>query len=167
MQTRPIAAAAALAAALTIGACGDSGGGSGKTTSVSVKPSVTAPSTTTTATTPTTKTTPAAPKRLTKVQVVSSGDKACKAAKAKTKRLDRVGTTADQIAALASQTDDKLIAKYVDVLNNELGLLRRLSYARQQKDEKQVTFLLDALAKQRHRARVIARDYGFQVCGSG
>jgi hypothetical protein len=162
MQVRPIAAA--VVAALTIGACGDSGNGS-KTQSVAVKPSVTAPKTTTTATTP--KTTGTTPKKATKAQVVATGDKACKANKRRRDRLDRVGSTAEQIAALASKTSNKVIAKYVNVLNNELGLLRRLSYARKHKQSGQVAFIKDALAKQRHRARVLARDYGFQVCGSG
>jgi hypothetical protein len=165
MLARPIAGA--IAVALTIGACGDSDGGSAKTTSVSVKPSVTTPATTTTETKTTTtpKTTPA--KKVTKAEVVATGDKACKANKSKKNRLDRVGSTASQIAALATQTNDRLVAKYVDVLNNELGLLRRLDYARKHKQQNQVDFLLSALAKQRHRARVIARDYGFQVCKSG
>jgi hypothetical protein len=162
MQLRSIAAA--MVAALTIGACGDSGGGS-ETQSVSVKPAVTAPETATTATTP--KATRTTPKKVTKAEVVAAGDKACKANKRKRDRLDRVGSTAEQMAALASETDNKLIAKYVDVLNNELGLLRRLSYARKHKQAGQVTFIRDALAKQRHRARVIAREYGFQACGSG
>ena len=86
---------------------------------------------------------------------------------ARRNRLDRVGTTADQIAALESQTDDARIVKYVNVLNNELGLLRRLSAARKNKRSGEVDFILDALAKQRRRARMLAADYGFKSCGSG
>ena len=162
MQVRSIAAA--VVAAVAIGACGDSKGGS-ETQSGSVKPSVTGAETTTTATTP--KTTSTTPNRVTKADVVTTGDKACKANKRKRDRLDRVGSTAAQIAALATKTDNELIAKYVNVLNNELGLLRRLADARKHKQTGQVTFIRNALAKQRHRARVIARDYGFRVCGSG
>jgi hypothetical protein len=160
--------AATVVAALTIGACGDSDGGSGKGTSVAVKPPAsTAPTTSTPSKSKSTpKTTPAG-KKPTKLEIVDRGDKACRAAKTKRNRLDRVGSAADQIAALASQTDDARVAKYVNVLNNELGLLRRLSYARKNKQAGQVTFLLDALAKQRHRARVLAGEYGFKSCGSG
>jgi ABC-type glycerol-3-phosphate transport system substrate-binding protein len=158
--------AAALAAALMIGACGDSGGGS--TTSASSTPSTTASTASTPAKGSTqTKTSEASPAKATKAEVVSKGDTACRAAKTKRNRLDRVGTAAEQIARLASQTGDKVIAKYVGVLNNELGLLRRLSYARKHKQSQQEQFLLAALAKQRHRARVLAKQYGFQSCGSG
>jgi hypothetical protein len=149
-----------------IGACGDSGGGG--TTAASSNPSTTG----STASTPAkgkakTQASKGSPAKATKAEVVSKGDTACRAAKTKRNRLDRVGTAAEQIARLASQTDDELIAKYVGVLNNELGLLRRLSYARKHKQSKQEQFLLAALAKQRHRARVLAKQYGFQSCGSG
>jgi hypothetical protein len=165
MQLRPIAAA--VAAALAIGACGDSEGGSGKTTSVSVKPSATAPETTTTATTPKAKSKAKTAAKPTKAQAVATGDKTCTSAKEKRKRLERVGTNADQAAALAAQTGSATLLKYANALSNELGLLRRLDYARKHKQSKQVDFLLSALAKQRHRARVLAKEYGFQVCGSG
>jgi hypothetical protein len=158
--------AAGMAVALAIGACGDSDGGSTKGTSVAVKPSSKEAPTGTTTTT--TKSKPAAAtKKITRTEVIAKGDQACVAAKRKTNRLDRVGTTADQIAALESQTDDPRIAKYVNVLNLELGLLRRLSVARKNKKSSEVDFILAALAKQRHRARVLAADYGFKSCGSG
>jgi hypothetical protein len=164
MRARGIAAV--LAAALLVGACGDSGdSGSAKPTADAGK---TAATTTEPANTSTSKSKSATPgAKATKAVVVAKGDKACRTAKTKRSRLDRVGSAADQIAALASQTGDKRIAKYVGVLNNELGLLRRLSYARKQKQSGQVSFLLAALAKQRHRARVLAREYGFRSCGSG
>jgi hypothetical protein len=163
MQYRRLAAA--LAAALMIGGCGGSDSGSaGRASSVDVKPSTTGSTPTTTQSS---KTTTAGGGATTKADVVAKGDKACRTAKRKTNRLERVGTTADQIAALAGQTDDKLIAKYVNVLNNELGLLRRLSFARKHKQSGQERFILAALAKQRHRARVIAKEYGFKTCGSG
>ena len=158
--------AAGMAVALAIGACGDSEGGSTKGTSVAVKPaSKEAPAASTKTTT---KSKPAtSTKKVTRAQVIAKGDQACRAAKRKTNRIERVGTTADQIAALESQTDDPRIAKYVNVLNNELGLLRRLSTARKNKKAGEVDFILDALAKQRRRARMLAADYGFKSCGSG
>jgi len=76
-----------------------------------------------------------------------------------------IDNTADQIAALASKTDDKIVAQYVIALQNEVGLLRRIDYAKKHKQS--TSFLRSALDKTRETERKLAGSYGFQVCSSG